>query len=155
MLELIELSEVVTLTVMLYYSENMHIKISVGKDTYGRVQKSSRCKLPIVFFQWSHVHSTCFSQSGVLSNTEAHLSHDVLELHWAPVKYVWQTTSVTALLLLLLSHFSRVRLCVTHRRQPTRLCRPWDSPGKNTGEGCHFLLQWRKVKSESDALSLQ
>ena len=28
-----------------------------------------------------------------------------------------------------------------HRRQPTRLPRPWDSPGKNTGEGCHFLLQ--------------
>ena len=28
-----------------------------------------------------------------------------------------------------------------HRRQPTRLLRPWDSPGKNTGVGCHFLLQ--------------
>ena len=36
-----------------------------------------------------------------------------------------------------------------HRRQPTRLLRPWDSPGKNTGVGCHFLLQCRKVKSES------
>ena len=34
------------------------------------------------------------------------------------------------------------------RWQPTRLCRPWDSPGKNTGVGCHFLLQCRKVKSE-------
>ena len=33
------------------------------------------------------------------------------------------------------------------RRQPTRLPRPWDSPGKNTGVGCHFLLQCRKVKS--------
>ena len=30
-----------------------------------------------------------------------------------------------------------------HRWQPTRLCRPWDSPGKNTGVGCHFLLQQR------------
>ena len=28
-----------------------------------------------------------------------------------------------------------------HRRQPTRLPRPWDSPGKNTGVGCHFRLQ--------------
>ena len=28
-----------------------------------------------------------------------------------------------------------------HRRQPTRLPHPWDSPGKNTGVGCHFLLQ--------------
>ena len=36
-----------------------------------------------------------------------------------------------------------------HRRQPTRLPRPWDSPGKNTGVGCHFLLQCMKVKSES------
>ena len=37
-----------------------------------------------------------------------------------------------------------------HRRQPTRLPRPWDSPGKNTGVGCHFLLQCVKVKSESE-----
>ena len=37
-----------------------------------------------------------------------------------------------------------------HRRQPTRLPRPWDSPGKNTGVGCHFLLQCMKVKSEGE-----
>ena len=37
-----------------------------------------------------------------------------------------------------------------HRRQPTRLCRTWDSPGKNTGVVCHFLLQCMKVKSESE-----
>ena len=37
-----------------------------------------------------------------------------------------------------------------HRRQPTRLPRPWDSPGKNTGVGCHFFLQYMKVKSESE-----
>ena len=37
-----------------------------------------------------------------------------------------------------------------HRRKPTRLPRPWDSPGKNTGVGCHFLLQCVKVKSESE-----
>ena len=37
-----------------------------------------------------------------------------------------------------------------HRWQPTRLPRPWDSPGKNTGGGCHFLLQCMKVKSESE-----
>ena len=41
-----------------------------------------------------------------------------------------------------------------HRRQPTRLCRPWDSPGKNTGVGCHFLLQCMKVKSESEVAQL-
>ena len=37
-----------------------------------------------------------------------------------------------------------------HRRQPTRFSRPWDSTGKNTGVGCHFLLQCMKVKIESE-----
>ena len=37
-----------------------------------------------------------------------------------------------------------------HGLQPFRLIRPWDSPGKNTGAGCHFLLQCMKVKSESE-----
>ena len=37
-----------------------------------------------------------------------------------------------------------------HRQQPTRLPCPWDSPGKNTGVGCQFLLQCMKVKSESE-----
>ena len=41
-----------------------------------------------------------------------------------------------------------------HRRQPTRLPRPWDSPGKNTGVGCHFLLQCMKVKRESEVSQL-
>ena len=41
-----------------------------------------------------------------------------------------------------------------HRRQPTRIPRPWDSPGKNTGVGCHFLLQCMKVKSESEVAQL-
>ena len=59
---------------------------------------------------------------------------------------------ILLLLLLLVSRFS----CVTpytsvwpHRRQSTRLLCPWDSPSKNTGVGCHFLLQCMKVKSES------
>ena len=37
-----------------------------------------------------------------------------------------------------------------HRGQPTRLPRSWESPSKNTGVGCHFLLQCMKVKSESE-----
>ena len=41
-----------------------------------------------------------------------------------------------------------------HRRQPTRLLCPWDSPSKNTGVGCHFLLQCMKVKSESEVTQL-
>ena len=46
-----------------------------------------------------------------------------------------------------------LQLCPTlrpHRRPPTRFLCPWDSPGKNTGVGCHFLLQCMKVKSESE-----
>ena len=41
-----------------------------------------------------------------------------------------------------------------HKRQPTRLPHPWDSPGKNTGVGCHFLLQCMEVKSESEVAQL-
>ena len=37
-----------------------------------------------------------------------------------------------------------------HRRKPTRLRHRWDSPDKNTGVGCHFLLQCMKVKSERE-----
>jgi len=40
-----------------------------------------------------------------------------------------------------------------HRQQPTRLPCPWDSPGKNTGVGCHFLLQCMKVKVKVKSLS--
>ena len=41
-----------------------------------------------------------------------------------------------------------------HKWQPTKLPRPWDFPGKNTGVGCHFLLQSMKVKSESEVAQL-
>ena len=54
------------------------------------------------------------------------------------------------LLLLLLRHFSRVRLCATPETAAHQAPCPWDSPGKNTGVGCHFLLQCMKVKSESE-----
>ena len=55
-----------------------------------------------------------------------------------------------AAILLLLSRFSHVRLCATPEMTAHQAPRPWDSPGKNTGVGCHFLLQCIKVKSESD-----
>ena len=45
---------------------------------------------------------------------------------------------------------SCLTLCDPIDGKPTRLPRPWDSPGKNTGVGCHFLLQCMKVKSESE-----
>ena len=57
------------------------------------------------------------------------------------------------LLLLLLSHYSVSDSVQPHRRQPTRLPRPWDSPGKTTGVGCHFLLQCMEVKVKVKSLS--
>ena len=59
--------------------------------------------------------------------------------------YEYYSAMLLLLLLLLLSRFSCVQLCVT-----TRLRRPWDTLGKNTGVGCHFLRQCIKVKSESE-----
>ena len=53
-------------------------------------------------------------------------------------------------LLLLLSHFSCVQLCATPETAAHQAPHPWDSPGKNTGVDCHFLLQCMKVKSESE-----
>ena len=51
-----------------------------------------------------------------------------------------------------LPHYRQTLYCLSHQgKQPTRLPCPWDSPGKNTGVGCHFLLQCKKVKSESEA----
>ena len=54
------------------------------------------------------------------------------------------------LLLLLLSRSVVSDSVRPHRRQPFRLHPSWDSPDKNTGAGCHFLLQCMKVKSESE-----
>ena len=58
------------------------------------------------------------------------------------------------LLILIAATAKSLQLCPTlwdpHRQQPTRPLCPWDSPGKNTGVGCHFLLQCMKVKSESE-----
>ena len=55
-------------------------------------------------------------------------------------------------MLLLLSRFSRVRLFATPEMAAHQAPPPWDSPGKNTGVGCHFLLQRMKVKSESEVV---
>ena len=80
-----------------------------------------------------------------------------------PWRRAWQSTPVSlpgksnsqkilvGCRLLLLSHFSCVQLCATPQTAAHQApASPWDSPGKNTGVGCHFLLQCMKVKSESD-----
>ena len=58
------------------------------------------------------------------------------------------------LMLLLLSHSVVSNSMWPHRQQPTRLHRSWDSPGKNTGVGYHFLLQCMRVESESEVAQL-
>ena len=58
------------------------------------------------------------------------------------------------LLLLLLSRFSRVRLCATPLTEAHQAPPSLGFSGKNTGVGCHFLLQCMKVKSESEVAQL-
>ena len=69
--------------------------------------------------------------------------------HCAGEGLQYKTMTVNILSVLLLSRFSRVRLCATPYTEAHQAPRPWDSPGKNAGVGCHFLLQCIKVKSES------
>ena len=72
--------------------------------------------------------------------------------------YILEINSLSvALFAIIFSHSAAaaklLQSCPTlrpHRQQPTRLPHPRDSPGKNTGVGCHFLLQCMKVKSESE-----
>ena len=73
---------------------------------------------------------------GGMNGTEKQLHPDI--------KYIKQCLSAAK------SLRSCPTLCDAIDGQPTRLPRPWDSPGKNTGVGCHFLLQCMKVKSESE-----
>ena len=70
-----------------------------------------------------------------------------LNSHWEGTGSIfgWGTAAAAAKSLSVMSDSAR-----PHRQQPTRLPRPWDSPGKNTGVSYHFLLQFRKVKSESE-----
>ena len=87
---------------------------------------------------------------------------DIWTIIWSRFRYSWVSSVLVQIFIdhmLLLhvdthcmwTHTSVMSDSVwPHRQQPTRLPRPWDSPGKNTGVGCHFLLQCMKVKSESE-----
>ena len=78
-----------------------------------------------------------------------------LGLSFTHSRWYWFSFKLKLLLLQLSLLLKSLQSCPTdsvwpHRRQPPRLPHPWDSPGKNTGAGCHFLLQCMKVKSESE-----
>ena len=99
-----------------------------------------------------HASSTLLVQKPSInllrSPKHSYLHHDKLSL------LAWKTAE--GVLRVLIAAAAAKSLSVVsdsvqpHRRQPTRLPRPWDSPGKNTGVGCHFLLHCMKVKSESE-----
>ena len=72
--------------------------------------------------------------------------HLALDRKW----YISVVFPIMLLLLLLLSRFSRVWLGATPWTAAHQASRPWDCPGKNTGGGCHFLLQCIQVKSERE-----
>ena len=89
-----------------------------------------------------------------MANDLEHLSMDLLAFHVSHfVKYLFTSFAYIYLRYLFfiissVQSLSRVRLCVTPQKAATRLPRAWESPGNNTGVGCHFLLQCMKVKSE-------
>ena len=85
------------------------------------------------------------------TQTHAHRVDDAIQPSHPLLSPSLPTFNICPLLLLLLRRFSRVRLCATPE---TAAHRPWDSPGKNTGVGCHFLLQCMKVKSESEVTQI-
>ena len=93
-----------------------------------------------IYFNILHSRSTCVVGNG-------RMSFIITEIYTTSSSFIH-----SLLLLLLLSSFTSVvsDSVRPHRRQPTRLPRPWDSPGKNTGVCCHCLLQCMKVKSESE-----
>ena len=79
------------------------------------------------------------------------LSHNFTQMYLIPKSMLFQVKSSYISVCCCSQVASVVSNSVRpHRWQPTRLPRPWDSPGKNSGVGCHFLLQCMKVKSESE-----
>ena len=88
--------------------------------------------------------------------TEQQLTQEATQLIWMMILAFYTNQKkknfchCLCLLLLLLSHFNRVRLCVTPQTTAHQAPLSLDSPGKNTGVGCHFLLQCMKVKSKSE-----
>ena len=96
--------------------------------------------------QYLCIHAWLISLS-IMSSRFIHVVASVKILRLYNIPFYLYTM---LLLLLLLSRFICVWLCVTAKMAAHQAPRPWNSPGKNTGVGCHFLLQCMKVKSESE-----
>ena len=99
-----------------------------------------------LYFWYTHETGWAQRPLTVPSNIFPSLPFSFFPLLFLSFSYCWISRSAAAAAKSLhVSDSVRPR-----RRQPTRLPRPWDSPGKNTGVGCHFLLQCMRVKSESE-----
>ena len=94
---------------------------------------------------WGYVCPTSVISSCVLSRS---VVSDSLWPHQAPVYGIFQARILATAAAKLLQ--SCPTLCDPTDGSPPGSPSPWDSPGKNTRVGCHFLLQWMKVKSESE-----
>ena len=137
---------------------------SPGKNTEGLIwMKVKACSVNLL--SWSSALTVLSCSSGQekeqgsdvpdwtpgSSFRSSETLHQLLNVSEFQFLNLSNSVNKSLLLLLLLSCFSRVWLCVTPKMAATKLPHPWDSPGKNTGVGCHFLLQCMKVKSGSEA----
>ena len=101
-------------------------------------------KVLIIYFWPCHANLSSLTRVPIQVPCSRRAEFEPLDYQGIPSKFVLDAAK---------SHQS----CPTlrpHRQQPTRLPRTWDSPSKNTGVGCHFLLQRVKVKSESEVAQL-
>ena len=121
----------------------------------GTIKKAERRRID-AFEPWFKILEKTWESLGLQGDpTSPSQRKSVLNIHWKD--WCWSSNNLATWckeLLRLLSRFSRVQLCAAPRRQPNRLHCPWDSPGRNTGVGCHFLLQYMKVKSEREVTQL-
>ena len=99
---------------------------------------------------WAAVYGVTQGRTRLKRLSSSSCWDSLCDLHQQQHQWHHRFHGLYSLLLLLLSRFSRVQLCATPETAATRLPHPWDSPGKNTGVGCHFLLQCMKEKRESE-----
>ena len=95
-------------------------------------------RIEMMLYKIMYLGAVCSQTSG--SELQYHKFQNTLSYTESSMQFFKKKKALFHTLLLLLSRFSRVRLCATPETAAHQAPRPWDSPGKNTGVGCHFLL---------------
>ena len=90
---------------------------------------------------WSGLAWTQLLSVGEYTDTSKTTLTSLMSDAWVCSELIFPTIIRSSRAWYMLIRFSRVQLFATHGLQPARVLCPWDSPGKNTGVGCHFLLQ--------------